>query len=380
MAPASGRAYPPGMGVAELVRARDRLLAADAAALPVGAVCEEMVRAFHDVATFEQCAVMTTDSETLLPSGGVVEGFSSEDCAPFWDNELLDPDFNKYSDLVRSHDPVATLVEAVDGDLPRSPRYQKLYARSGVADELRAVLVAGTSCLAVATLVRPGPAGAFTPGELADVRQVVPVATTVLRRALGRMLRESTTESPVVIVLDGDGAVAAMSAGGGRVLEDLRTPGADEGDLPAIVRAAATKARWSRTATTLTTRVRGQSGRWLRVHVSPMEGDAGAAAVTVEVARPDDLVHILLESYGLTLRETDIVLLLSRGLSAKEIAGELLISAHTVRDHVKAIYEKAGVGSRGELVAKLFSNHVIDRFHASVTHVVPGALAAPPAR
>ena len=47
----------------------------------------------------------------------------------------------------------------------------------------------------------------------------------------------------------------------------------------------------------------------------------------------------------------------------------MMISAHTVRDHVKAIYEKAGVNSRGELIAGLFTSHVLERFHDSVEHV-----------
>ena len=34
---------------------------------------------------------------------------------------------------------------------------------------------------------------------------------------------------------------------------------------------------------------------------------------------------------------------------------ELFLSAHTVRDHVKAIVEKVGVNSRGELFATLYS-------------------------
>ncbi|HWD46022.1 MAG TPA: LuxR family transcriptional regulator, partial [Actinomycetota bacterium] len=33
------------------------------------------------------------------------------------------------------------------------------------------------------------------------------------------------------------------------------------------------------------------------------------------------------------------------------------LSAHTVRDHVKAVFAKVGVSSRGELVARLFADH-----------------------
>ena len=49
--------------------------------------------------------------------------------------------------------------------------------------------------------------------------------------------------------------------------------------------------------------------------------------------------------------------LVARGLSTAQLAGELYISPHTVRDHVKAIFAKTDVTSRGELVAKLYTEH-----------------------
>jgi DNA-binding CsgD family transcriptional regulator len=91
--------------------------------------------------------------------------------------------------------------------------------------------------------------------------------------------------------------------------------------------------------------------------------------VVIETARAGDLTQVLLDSYGLTQRETEIALMLARGLSTKEIAAELILSVHTVRDHTKVIYDKAGVNTRGELVAKLFSNHVLDYFHSAVAHL-----------
>lgn len=86
----------------------------------------------------------------------------------------------------------------------------------------------------------------------------------------------------------------------GEVLDDLRTAGVDEPGLPAIVGAVAARARSSRTSSHLATRVRGSSGRWLRVTAVPMEGTDGQVAVMVEPARASDLTPILLESHGLT--------------------------------------------------------------------------------
>ncbi|WCO66043.1 LuxR C-terminal-related transcriptional regulator [Iamia majanohamensis] len=355
------------MGVGAVARARTVLLAAREADLRPGELCEEVIRAVRSVADFHWCALMTTDPATLLPSGGVVHGFPREACAPYWDNELLDPDFNKFVDLARRVDPVATLVEAVDGDLTRSPRVTGLYASLGIADELRVVFVAGSSCLATGTFVRPAHLGPFTAEELTDVRALVPVATSALRASLGSPHVTAPQAPPAVVLLDGEGAVTAMTEGASALLDDLRV--SVDGELPGVLSIAATKARWSRAGTTVTTRVRGRSGRWLRLHVAPLAGDPSTVAATLDAARPDDTAQILLDSYGLTERETEIVLWLCRGLSAKEVASELLISPHTVRDHIKAIYEKAGVNSRGALVAGLFSDHLLDRFHDEVSHM-----------
>jgi DNA-binding NarL/FixJ family response regulator len=52
----------------------------------------------------------------------------------------------------------------------------------------------------------------------------------------------------------------------------------------------------------------------------------------------------------LTERETEVLALISKGFSVAEIAKLLAISAHTVATHVRAIYRKLEVSSRGEAV------------------------------
>jgi len=54
----------------------------------------------------------------------------------------------------------------------------------------------------------------------------------------------------------------------------------------------------------------------------------------------------------LTPREEEILTLLAKGFVSKEIAGQLGVSYETVRDHLKHIYEKLHVHSRGEAVAR----------------------------
>ncbi len=355
------------MGLLAFTTARDELLAAARADLTGIEACEAVARAVDRVAPYDAGALMMTDPETHLPAGGVVSGFEPSACAPFWDNELLDPDFNKFNDLAKRVDPLATLVDATDGEIERSPRYQKLYAQFGTTDELRVVFMAGATCLAIGAFVRCG--GSYSTTETADVRNLLVPAVEVLRRAL--VVSDSpVAHGPVVILLDEHHGVVSQSQGASDVLDDLRV--SVDGDVPTTVLVAASRARTGRSSARFTTRLRGRSGRWVRLHVSSMDGPGNLVAVTIDRATPSDLMPILLDSYGYTSREAEIVLALCRGLATKEIAGELGISSHTVRDHLKVVFTKTVVNTRGELVARLFADHVIDHFEERVLTMTTG--------
>jgi DNA-binding CsgD family transcriptional regulator len=331
----------------------------------VATALERLMTALHTVTRFSWSALMTVDPQTLLPTAGVVEGFSADLCAPIWDQELLSPGFNKFTVLARSTDTVATLVEATDGELSRAPVYTELYARLGVADELRAAFVVGRSCWAVATLIRATADGPFPDDEVAAVRNLAPLIARAVKASCYRFDMHAGT-SAAMLVVDSANRIVNLTGEADELLDDLRIGGTQEVGLPSVVGTVATRAKSSRTSTQVATRVRGTSGRWLRVTASPMRSGDGQVAMVLEPARAADLTPILLESYGLTHREIEIVMLIARGMPTKDVAAELCLSVHTVRDHVKAIFDKTGHNSRGELVARLFAEHLLDGFHAAV--------------
>ena len=61
----------------------------------------------------------------------------------------------------------------------------------------------------------------------------------------------------------------------------------------------------------------------------------------------------------LSERETDVLILLTKGLSNKEIADKLNISVHTVISHRKNIIEKTGIKSLPGLTIYAITNNVI---------------------
>jgi DNA-binding NarL/FixJ family response regulator len=353
------------VGVEQFTRARDQLLCPAVAEADLATVLAECVHALHRVTRFAACALMTVDPQTLLPTGGIVEGFDPETCGPFWDHELLAPGFNKFTTLARSSDTVATLYEATDGDLTRAPIYAHLYEPVGIADELRAAFVLGSTCWAVCVLVRARDDGPFPDAEIGYVRNLRPLIARLLKAAVCRLEADALGPAAMLVV-DGDNEIEHRTVEAAQLLEGLATNGVTETGLPTVVRNVVTRARFNLASTHIATRVCGTSGRWLRVTAVPTESGDGHVAVMIEPARPTDLIPILLETYGLTEREVEIVVLLARGLATKEIAAELSVSTHTVRGHVKAIFEKVGVNSRGELVARLFSQHLLDAFEAVV--------------
>jgi DNA-binding CsgD family transcriptional regulator len=98
----------------------------------------------------------------------------------------------------------------------------------------------------------------------------------------------------------------------------------------------------------------GADGSWVLLEAASLSGPRELVAVTIRRARRSEIGELLLRTYGLTNRETQVALAVLRHETNQEIASALSISAWTVQDHLKAIFAKTGVRARRELAIKLF--------------------------
>ena len=318
---------------------------------------------------FDAAAWLAVDPATTLPTAPTraenLDDFGGHDaCVRLWQLEYEVEDVNPYRALARAEVPAAGLRMATDGEPGRSARYRELLRPCGYADELRAVLRVDGHPWASLALMRTEGSPAFGADEIALVAELSrPLAEAVREHARPAPPAAGADDrAPGLLVFGPDGELISINDEAPAWLDELAGDLGGEVDfgvrLPMVVLSTLMGARANGRARA---RLRASaSGRWLVCHASCLHGADGAfgdTAVVIEPAKLSEIVPIITEAYELTPRERDITQLIARGLGTADIADRLHLSAHTVRDHVKAIFEKVRVSSRGELVAKLFAEH-----------------------
>lgn len=309
----------------------------------------------------------SVDPATLLFTGAVLHGIPAESTPRFLQNEFLENDVNKFTALASRRFPVESLDGATSGDRTASPRYTDIMAPLGLGDELRAAMRSGGQCWGVVCLHRAdGPQG-FTAADARVMARVSAHLGAGLRRALlvdAAAGAAADVDAPGVLLVGDDGSLVATTTAGERWLWQLSASEDRGGRLPLAVESVLARLAAIRMGTAPSdveprVRVRTRSGRWAVLHAAPMAGRGRdrSVAVVVEAAKPAEMAPTILLAHGLTPREAEVAQLALQGAPTKSIARRLHISQNTVEDHLKAIFDKTGVGSRGELAAQMFSEH-----------------------
>ena len=221
----------------------------------------------------------------------------------------------------------------------------------GLGDELRAALVSAGRCWGVICLHRENAEFGFSEQDLSVVRRLGPHLAEGLRRSL--LIGQEKPTNPVgpgVIVLDADLTIVSISSEAEHWLAELDD---HQQELPVAVRSAAVQLRRLNESPAEGLKLRTRSGTWLAVHASTLRGAEEQTAVVIEPATSAQLGSLLLDVHALTPAQQRVTALVLRGRSTRQIVEELHLSPHTVQEHVRAAYDKVGVGSRRELIAAL---------------------------
>ena len=264
--------------------------------------------------------------------------------------------------LISSGGTVTVLSEVTGGDLMSAARYREVFAPFGVSDELRAVLWSEGQPWGSLSVYRQD-GTTFDEEEAERVGRLAPVFGDGLRLTLLRQAAttpEAVDEPPGILQVRPDGSVDPLTDPADRWL-DLAG-----GRLVTTANATAAAVRNRRDWDGATARLALDDGSVLVLNASSTTADDGTVAVIVDRARRAQIGSMLVDAYGLTPRQREVLGLLLLGRSMIEIARSLDISEHTANDHRKAIYRRIGVSSRSELAALLQSEHYEPRSHRGV--------------
>jgi DNA-binding CsgD family transcriptional regulator len=358
-------------------RAQDRIAALPGAGLDLvtlwreaGAIIQPLVPHFGAACWY-----------TLDPASLLITSHFNEDMPVFpaeaLAHEYYEDDVNKLADVVRSSSGASTLHEATGGDPSSSPRWHANMAMGGDQELIVGLRMPSGDAWGGLGLYREPGDPRFRPDEIEFLRAVAPSLAEGARRALllGEASDPEGPHAPGLLVLTSDWEVESATPGVERWLSDLPDGDWDAGRLPAAVLSVAGQALRSAEGRdapgeVALARVLTGSGTWVVLHGATLSTEGSRrVAVIVEPAHPARIAPLLMSAYGLTEREQDVTRLVLQGESTADIAERLVVSAHTVQQHLKSIFEKTGVRSRRDLVGKVFFSYYEPRVRDNESRV-----------
>lgn len=338
---------------------------ADQAQRPAAAAdfAESVMSAVRDVVPFDGYCLLGLDPcsglRSFLFSRHGLDGVADRLAY----NEAVQADLHRYADLARAEVPVGVL-SATGRAAPNSPRLHEILRPAGFHSELRLALRGEGRLWGALVLFRADPRRPFTDADAALTLDLAGPLRGAVRRYPVRVTPAVPDPLPPgVVLLDRDNKVVSITEEARAWLDDIRAGGLDEVDAEDVLRvvydvglaarAVGGHGRATTTEAAPVCHVRTTSGRWLLVQGERLGPSSEAVVVILQPAALRQLLPAAAAWFGLTRRETEVLRLIALGLPAKQMARHMQLSVHTVNDHLRAIYRKASVRGRDELLARL---------------------------
>jgi DNA-binding NarL/FixJ family response regulator len=344
------------------------------AGLDVDAFLEESIASIDRAVPFEAACLATVDPSTRLLTGarkyGDLLGRNDHD-HEFGLVEYGEDEPTAFMRLAETGVDAAAVRLAPASGAEASPRLERfMNPYFGYTDELRTLCRDGNRVWGGIAMFRGGGADAFTDADVAFMSSLTEVFGIGLRAGMLATLAATTAPvdaaGPAVLIVGRDDSIRQTSLGAEERLADLlagQNSGAPVAVISALVGAARRFAR-GESSVPPRSRVRGASGMWLVLHASPLSAlgeHDGDVVITIEEARPPEIVPLVVAAFDLTPRERDVTQLVLQGVDTKAIAQAMHVSTYTVQDHLKAVFDKANVRSRRELISLIYFDQYVPR-------------------
>jgi DNA-binding CsgD family transcriptional regulator len=280
----------------------------------------------------------------------------------FLANEYYGEDVNQMSTVARSASGISTLHDATGGKPSVSPRWHAIMALGAEQEMIARLRTRSGDVWGTLGLYRHPDRPLFSQADKDFVKSVAPHLAAGARRALlfGEATDHEGPDDPGLVILTSRWQIESATPGVEKWLAEL--PDADERLPSSLVTVAARALRNSEHPDApnelAVARVLSRSGTWIVLHAACLDPvESRRIAVIIEPAHPARIAPLLMSAYGLSERERDVTRLILQGCSTTQIANDLVVSTHTVQQHLKSIFDKTGVRSRRDLVGRIFFAH-----------------------
>jgi DNA-binding CsgD family transcriptional regulator len=331
----------------------------------------EVTKRVRRAVPFEAYCVHANDPLSGLITRAMPGDAGMEERTPvFLEHVYFEDEVTPFGWMAKERLPAIPLSEATGGKPERALRYRELIAPMGFEHELRGVFALDGELWGSISVLRAPASPDFDEREVALFHRIAPHLAAGLKAATLRseaLTEPAGDDTPGVLVLDHGGRVLQFTQAAERLLgelEDLPSGRPETGSLPSAVLSVAGALRRALGPGSDRDRngvprllVRTRADRWLALHGAlsePQPARGSETVIVVEPAGPREVAWLRTSAYGLSDREREVVDLVVRGLSTKEISKTLFVSEYTVQDHLSNVFDKVGVRGRRALVKRLY--------------------------
>ena len=300
-------------------------------------VLEAVTGALERLVPYSSAVYLAMDSCGFRRKGHLLQGVGERELAAFTEHYAAIHPFTR-SGWIHHANAAARLTDFVPAyRLPDTEYGRDFMAMGPFSWETGVILQAQGDMVGALCLHRRKPERDFTDREILVVNSLAPHLARVLNHFdLLDDIRNGRIASDAGILALGPEGEATLNPVAAKMLKEapgLLSGGIPGGPSPVVLESAGVRYR-------------------LR---STLGGPGKGRILLFEPLPQSETVSQKMASWNLTDRQREILLHLMRGASNREIAETLALSEETVKDHLKAVYDKAGVKNRTTLMARIYS-------------------------